>query len=253
MTEELKHARLETEALVLGYAMSRLDNQYLTTRKADTWQQAFREAAHALAKAPANFKHLRDEFDPVHPNSRQGWHNRPLRPSRERVINELSSVSDEALMEMVSRILQRDEEAVVEAIDALAVVTKVPANVAERLLTGRRAEDYFLQHTLPIINVPPEDVIDLRLSASGFDFGIRNRPEQAVEVKGLKQMSGGLLFTDREWQEARLRRGNYRLVVVGNLAAEPAAKVIPDPHASLNVTCTLQTSVTAVWRSSISL
>lgn len=233
--------------------MSRLDKQYLTMRKAETWQQAFREAAQALSKAPTYFKPLRDEFDPVHPNPRQGWHNRPLRPSRERVIDELCDVSDEALMEMVSRILQRDEEAVAEAIDALAVVTRVPANVAERLLTGKRAEDYFLQNTQKLIDVSPRDVIDMRLSAGGFDFGIRDRPEQAVEVKGLKHMSGGLLFTDREWQEAKLRRENYRLVVVGNLAAEPAARVISDPHVALHATCTLQVSVVAVWRSSISL
>ena len=156
-------------------------------------------------------------------------------------------------MEMVSRILQRDQEAVEEAVDALAVATKVPANVAERLLTGRRAEDYFLLNTLPLIGVASGDVIDMRLSAGGYDFGIQNRPEQAVEVKGLKQMSGGLLFTDREWQEAKLRRENYRLVIVGNLAADPSARVIIDPHSALHAICTLQTSVTAVWRSSVSL
>jgi len=253
MADELKHTRLETEALVLGYAMSRLDKQYLTARNITTWQQAYYEAASALAVPSNSFKNLRDEFDPIHPNARQGWHNRPMYPNRERIVNELAGVSDEALMEMVSRILQRDEEAVVEAIDALAVVTKVPANVAERLLTGRRAEDYFMEHCFPLVGISPENIVDLRLSAGGYDFGIRNQPGQALEVKGLKQMSGSILFTDREWQEANLRRDNYRLIVVGNLAAEPVAKVITNPHEVLIATCTLQTTVTAAWRSSVSL
>ena len=253
MTDEIKRTRLETEALVLGYAMSRLDTDYLKCRNAKTWQQAYQEAALALSKPPATFDNLRDEFDPIHPNPRQGWRNRPMRPDRERVVSELAEVSDDALIEMAARILQRDEEAVVEAIDALAVVTKVPANVAERLLTGRRAEDYFLENSLHLINADPTEIIDLRLSAGGFDFGIRSRPETAVEVKGLKLKSGGILFTDREWQEARRRRLNYLLVVVGNLAAEPIAQVIPDPHAILNATCTLQTSISAVWRSSVIL
>lgn len=253
MSEELKRTRLETEALVLGYAMSRLDIDYLSGRRVKTWQQAYREAALALSKPPATFDNLRDEFDPIHPNPRQGWRNRPMRSSRERVVTELADVSDEALMEMVSRILQRDEEAVVEAIDALAVVTKVPANVAERLLTGRRAEDYFLENALRLVGAEREEVIDLRLSAGGFDFGIRDRPEAAVEVKGLKLKSGGILFTDREWQEAARRRQDYLLVVVGNLAAEPIAQVIPDPHTMLSASCTLQTSVTAVWRSTVSV
>ena len=251
MSEELKRTRLETEALVLGYAMSRLDIHYLECRKVKTWQQAYQEAAIALFKPPTTFDNLRDEFDPIHPNPRRGWRNRPMRPNRERVVIELAEVSDEALVEMVSRILQRDEEAVVEAIDALAVVTKVPANVAERLLTGRRAEDYFLENCLRLVNADPAEIVDLRLSAGGFDFGIRNKPETAVEVKGLKLKSGGILFTDREWQEAKRRRQDYLLVVVGNLAAEPIAQVIPDPHTMLNATCTLQTSVTAVWRSTV--
>ena len=253
MSDETKRTRLETEALVLGYAMSRLDTGYLENRKVKTWQQAYREASLALSKPPATFDNLRDEFDPIHPNQRQGWRNRPMRPTRERVVSELSEVSDEALSEMVARILQRDEEAVVEAIDALALTTKIPANVAERLLTGRRAEDYFLENSLCLVNAPPAEIVDLRLSAGGFDFGIRNHPEIAVEVKGLKLKSGGILFTDREWREARQRRQNYLLIVVGNLAAEPVAQVIPDPHSALVANCTLQTSVTAVWRSSVSL
>ena len=253
MTDEIKRTRLETKSLLLGYAMSRLDAEYLAHRKLDKWSQAYKEASQALSEPTANFKNLRDEFDPVHPNPRQGWHKRKLRPNRERIMNEFAEVSDEALMEMVSRILHQDEEAVVEAIDALAVVNRVPANVAERLLTGRRAEEYFLQHCSSLIDVPPPSIIDLRLSASGFDFGIQGKPEKAIEVKGLKAMSGGILFTDREWQEAKRREDNYCLVVIGNLIAEPVARVVYNPHNSLQATCTIQTSVSAVWRSTISV
>ena len=251
--EQAPPTKLETAALVIGYAMSRLDSAYLTRRKVKTWQQAYQEAADALSEPTTSFNHLRDEFDPVHPNARRGWHNRPLRPSRERVMNELAGVSDEALMEMVSRILQRDEAAVAQAMDALAVVTRTPANVAERLLTGKRAEEHFLANTASLISTEPEEVVDLRESAGGFDFGIRSRPEMAVEVKGLKLKTGGILFTDREWQEAERRRRNYILVIIGNLAAEPIASIIADPYTVLNATCIWQTSVSATWRSSITL
>ena len=43
----------------------------------------------------------------------------------------------------------------------------------------------------------------------------------AVEVKGLKQKRGDILFTDREWTEAKTRREDYLLVVVGNLEDVP--------------------------------
>ncbi len=63
------------------------------------------------------------------------------------MLNELQDVSDDALLELVARILSHEEDAIAEAIDSLAVVTKVAHNVAERLLTGRRAEEFFLAHS----------------------------------------------------------------------------------------------------------
>ncbi len=252
-TGDRQRTRLETNALVVGYAMSRLNDEYLRRRGLSQWQEAFREAASALGESSASFKNLRDEFDPYHDNLRRGWHRRPLRPSRQRVLDELYEVSSGAVMALGERILARDEEAVAEAADALATVTRVPSNAAERLLTGRRAEDFFLQHCRHLVQVAPADVLDLRLAALGFDFGVKDCPEQAIEVKGLKQTRGDIQFTDREWSEAKRRQENYRLVVVANLAAEPAAKVFADPYRHLRATSSVQTSVSVVWRSTVSV
>ncbi len=253
--QEHSRTRLETESLVIGYAMSRLDSNYLAARKAEGWWEAFREAAQALQASAASFKNLRDEFDPVHPNSRLGWHRRSLRPSRLRVIEELQEVSDDALIQMITHILNRDTEAVDEALDVLAAASPTvgSANVAERLLTGRRAEEFFLEHSLSLVQIKTGDILDYRQEACGFDFGVRGNTEIAFEVKGLKPLQGGILFTDREWLEAKRRRHNYFLVVVGNLAAEPQARVFPDPYAVLPASCTLLTTVTASWRSTVSV
>ena len=252
--QEHSRTRLETESLVIGYAMSRLDGSYLAARKAEGWWEAFREAAQALQASAASFKNLRDGFDPVHPNSRLGWHRRSLRPSRLRVIEELQEVSDDALIEMVARILNRDADTIDEALDLLAASPHVgSANVAERLLTGRRAEEFFLEHSLSLVQIKTGDILDFRQEACGFDFGVRGNTEIAFEVKGLKPLQGGILFTDREWLEAKRRRHNFFLVVVGNLAAEPQARVFPDPYAVLPTSCTLLTTVTASWRSTVSV
>jgi hypothetical protein len=50
MSEERKRFRIETEAIVIGYAMSRLDREYLTARNHSSWEQAFAETAQALSK-----------------------------------------------------------------------------------------------------------------------------------------------------------------------------------------------------------
>jgi hypothetical protein len=233
--------------------MSRLDDRYLQTMKCPSWREAFARAGRALGVPSASLKNLRDEFDPFHPNQRRGWHQRPLRPNRQRVLEELKDLSQDALAELVRHILRRDTDVTDEAIDALAVRNRVAENVAERLLTGRRAEEYFLKNCAAIVGVEFADLLDLRNSAKGYDFGVRHAPERAVEVKGLKGMRGDILFTDREWAEALQRRAEYWVVVVGNLAAIPRWRVVADPKANLNAACVYQRSVSATWRSHVSL
>lgn len=249
----LKHTRLNTEALLLGYAMSRLDGGYLQTLGFTTWQAAFASAASALSIPPNSIKNLRDEFDPAFANTRIGRVDRPMRPNRQAMLDEMATVNDAGLVEIVRRILGRDEDAIVEALDALAPAPRVVANVAERLLTGRRAEEYFLAHCTALTGVDPADIVDRRQDAAGYDFGVQGHPKRAYEIKGMKTLTGGIQFTDREWIEAERRRLDYALVVVGNLRAEPDAKLFPDPFGSVAVSRTIQTSVSVVWRGTVSI
>ncbi len=136
--DDRKRTRLATEEIVVGYAMSRLHASYYASRGLESWNLAYAEAALALDRPEMTLKNLRDEFDPYHGNPRKGWRGRLLRLDRQRVLDDLRGVSDDALLELVNRILVRDEDSVVEAIDSLARVESVAANVAERLLTGRK-------------------------------------------------------------------------------------------------------------------
>lgn len=251
MTKELKRNRIETMALVIGYAMSRLDKRYLAMRDLSTWQSAFSEASKSLSLKKNNFKNLRDEFDPYHNNPRSGWHKRSLRKNRQRIIDELQEISDEALIELVAEILGNQAEAVTEAIDSLATATGIAQNVAERLLTGKRAENYFLDNSERLIGVTQNKIIDLRDMACGYDFGVIDKPEWAIEIKGMKTRKGEILFTDREWREAGLRNQNYWLIVVGNLIAAPSAKVIVNPRSSLTANCRYRQIISVTWQSSI--
>lgn len=253
MSETKKRTRLETEAIVIGYAMSRLDREYLAVRNCSTWQAAYEEAAKLLAKPPETFNNLRDEFDPVHPNDRKGWHNRTMRDSRQKVLNELKDLSDDALMELVKHILRRDEETIGEAIDSLAEVNHIAHNVAERLLTGRRAEEYFLANSQQLIQVPPTNIIDPRNSACGYDFSVQAQPRWAIEIKGLKTSRGVIQFTDREWTEAKLRGIDYWLVVVGNLATQPIPKVFRDPYHALTIQSRYRQTVAIEWTATVTL
>jgi len=250
---ESSRRRLETVAIIVGYAMSRLDDRYLQSQGVRTWKAAFDRAAKALQVRAASLKNLRDEFDPFHDNMRKGWRHRPLRPNRQRVMGDLSEVSDDALLESVNRILGGDETATEELLDSLIEVRPAVHNVAERLLTGRRAENFFLSNCESWTGIPRSQVLDRRDSALGFDFAVAGLPERAIEVKGLRGHAGAIQFTDREWSEAKIRRAEYWLVVVGNITATPIFRLWKDPQSVLSAQCRYQRSVAAVWNSRVTL
>ena len=244
---------LDTSALIVGYAMSRLDQAYLAARGCESWKAAFSQAGDLLGVAPTSIKNLRDEFDPVHGNARRGWRDRPMRPNRQRVMGELCDVSDAALLEMIDRVLALDPEAVQEVVAPLSRPSARIHNVAERLRTGRLAEEYFLEHSQSIVGIAPSLILDHRALARGYDFGVDRRSDVAIEVKGLKQSRGGIAFTDREWSEAKARGTGYWLVIVGRIEANPIARLIADPSAALVANCQYQTTIAAFWRATVSV
>lgn len=244
---------IEIQAIIVAYAMSRLDAGFLKRFSYKSWREAFKDTGASLGVRPASMKNLRDEFDPIHPNSRMGWHKRPLRRNRQRVLGEFCEASDEALSELVSRLLRGDKE--VEELVTVPMATNRARveNVAERLRTGRLAEEYFLANAGRICGFPPSELVDYRLEARGYDFGVTHQSRLAIEVKGLKLMRGDILFTDHEWQQAIRRQGDYWLVVVGSIGRHPRGMLIKHPSACMKVVSLVRQSTVLSWRANVAL
>jgi hypothetical protein len=154
---------------------------------------------------------------------------------------------------MIDRVLAHDSDAVQEIVSPLSKPAERIHNVAERLRTGRLAEEFFLTNSQAIVNIAPRLLVDHRALARGYDFAVHERDGIAIEVKGMKQRRGGIAFTDREWSEAKARRTDFWLVVVGNLETDPIAKFIPDPAAVLKAECKYQTTIAASWRANVAV
>ena len=251
----MHHSRklIEVEAIIVAYAMSRLDLEFLKRFSYRSWHEAFRDTGSRLGVPPASMKNLRDEFDPLHPNSRMGWHKRALRPTRQRVLGEICDASDEALTEVVSRLVRGDKEVQDLVVKPIAATRDRVENVAERLRTGRLAEEYFLHNAEGICGFSSSQLVDYRIEARGFDFGVRDKAELAIEVKGLRLMRGQILFTDFEWHQANRRRTDYWLVVVGSVVKEPRAVLIKDPSSSIRVVSSLRQSTVVSWKANVSV
>lgn len=92
-------------ALIVAYYISRFDKKALDTLGFKTMTEAFNLVGEFLNVNPNTVKNMRDEFDPIHPNSRKGWYQRELRPSRLEIVENYSYVSEDALTEIVTDIL----------------------------------------------------------------------------------------------------------------------------------------------------
>lgn len=206
----------------------------------------------ALLQVPsASIKNLRDEFDPIHPNTRKGWHKRPLRPNRQRVIGEFCDTSDAALLEIVERIFAFDSEVEREITRPLSR-SRRGEDVAERLRTGRKAEEFVLRESHRILGVGSEQLIDRREEAIGYDFGRLDQPRAAIEVKGLTGLRGTITFTDHEWATAGGRRLDYLVVVIGNVyVSSPSWLLVRDPTRSLGARAHFRRQTSVSWSAPI--
>jgi hypothetical protein len=176
-----------------------------------------------------------------------------MRRDRAEIVTNFSDLPDDELLEVVRGILSRNPTVEDQIVQPLAVAHQRIANVAQRLRTGRLAEEFFLQHSDNICGVESADLLDDRQLARGYDFAVRARPSLRIEVKGLTSRTGDILFTDLEWRVARDSRRDYWLVVVGCLPDEPTASLYPDPHRAIRATEVVEQVQRVSWRSRVSV
>lgn len=97
--------RNTVNSLIVSYYLSRRDKEGLEMLGYKSFSDAYEQIGKIIGENPNNLKNMRDEFDPLFPNKRKGWYQRPLRPSRQRVFDFFSKMSDSELDEFVKQLL----------------------------------------------------------------------------------------------------------------------------------------------------
>jgi hypothetical protein len=177
-------------------------------------------------------KNMRDEFDPLHDNPRSGWHQRELRPSRKKIIEQFQGLQEEELRDLVLEILENknvlDGNSSPNLIEALDEPNANSVFIV-RGITGRKAEEIFLEfhkaNALPLQG----EIIDKRDHGCGYDYEICGVTKAYVEVKGLDGDSGGISFTSKEWDIAQKEGEKYFLVLIKNVSSTPSIEIIQNP------------------------
>src|ERR1051326_5726952 len=203
------------KSILAGLYLSKYDSAGLKELGFENFVEAFNVIGYALGAKPMSIKNYRDEFDPLFPNRRKGWHRRPRREHCLKVFKEYKSLDFEAFTGLVKSFVGYDENAwsVVRVKEDKDDGESV---FAKRLITGLAAEQYFekVQPSLPEFGgCTVENTTRL---GCGYDFRLRSETRKsflAVEVKGLKESSGGLAMTPKEYEAATTLADRFFLFV----------------------------------------
>ena len=223
-------------ALIVALYLSKFDVVAYQALGYNNWTQALEIIGQQLGVKPNTVKQMREQFDPLYPNPRVGWYQRPMLRSRIETMQQFGELSLTSYTKLVQTILQgahlpdqlepileRMKTPLPSAADSVAEQKKIETEyVNSRGKTGRLAEKYFIE--LFYANALPfqGELIDRRDDGCGYDFLIEGPTLQAVEVKGLAPLKGNLLFTNREWETSQ-KLPNYSVFLAFNLADKKEA------------------------------
>lgn len=240
-------------AIIVAFYLSKYNKEGLKKLGFKNDRDAFEAIAKTLGIKKNYVKFRRDEFDPIHP-WRKGWQ----RPMDNRIIKSIEALQDleeRDLRDIVQSILQnekyRNSDEIKQITSLFSDDKKEKVAIGKFVLrapTGKVAEEFFLNHFYKNQYPVEGNIIDCRDLGVGYDFRIENMEKNCfVEVKGLSEFSGGILFTSKEWIVAEKEGNNYFLCVISNLSDSPNIIFIQDPFKKLTPKKNISTSIQVNW------
>ena len=239
------------EKLILtGIYLSKFGSIGLKKLGFRTYAEAYNVVGYALGSRPSSIKNYRDEFDPIFPNARKGWHKREIREYCKRVLDEYEQLDLVSFTGLIKSFVGQDENTW-GTFQTTGEGEERASGFAKRLITGLAAEKYFesVHPNLPEFQgLAMENTTQL---GCGYDFRLSKQGEKgflAVEVKGIRERVGSVLLTPREYEAATELRENYYLFVVKNFQKEPYHELFLNPiGGKLQFTRTERVLVQVSW------
>lgn len=103
---------------------------------------------------------------------------------------------------------------------------------AKRLITGLAAEHYFESVHPSLPEFQGFELENTTRLGCGYDFRLHASNGDgflAVEVKGLRELTGRLSLTPREYEAAKTMRDHFYLFVAKNFEKSPVHEIFQDP------------------------
>jgi hypothetical protein len=223
------------ERLILtGLFLSKYDAAGVRKLGFKSFLEAFNVIGYAMGEKPASIKNYRDEFDPLFPNKRRGWHKRPTRQYCLKVFDEYKTLDMETFAALVRSFAGYDENAWSE----LQTESKKPdgeSQFAKRLVTGLAAERYFESVRCSLPAFKDCSIENTTRLGCGYDFRLCPGAKGdflAVEVKGLEDRRGSISLTPKEYEVALTLASRFFLFIVKNFREAPFHEIYQNPLAT---------------------
>ena len=222
---------LRAKTTLLGLYLSKFDLQGLDKLGFKSFAEAFNLMGQSIGAKPTTIKLYRDEFDPLFPNPRKGWHKRPMREFCKKYYSEFGELNIEDFSDLVKKIITKNYD--LKLLKTISEEGDISGDsFLKRLVTGEAAENYFRNNFQLVSLFNGFDLEDTTMYGCGFDFKLSSPKSEhfyGVEVKGIKEKSGGILLTEKEYKIAEFMQDDYILFIVRNLKEKPFYTCIQNP------------------------
>lgn len=218
------------KSILAGLYFSKFDGEGLKAFGFSGFNEAFNVIGLTLGVRPGSIKNYRDEFDPLFPNNRKGWHLRPMREYCKKIYDGFSGLSLENFTSLLKQTLYKEHDLDLLIEEIAEPASDTDGSFAKRLLTGQATEQYFMNSFKSIPTFDGLNIRDTTKLGCGFDFQLySHNVSLAVEVKGLNDKRGSVTLTEKEHAVASRMRERYFLFVVKNFKEKPAHDIYQNP------------------------
>lgn len=226
----MKKLSLREKSILAGLYLSKFDVEGLHYLGFESFTEAFNVIGLSLGVQPASVKNYRDEFDPLFPNNRKGWHKRPIRDYCKAIYDSFGGLGLEKFVSLLKQIIYKEHDLDVLMEEVERKQGEQINSFAKRLITGQAAEQYFKSKYKEIQSFKDFEIEDTTKLGCGFDFRLFSPSIfYGIEVKGLNDSSGGVALTNKEYSVASILQDRYFLFVVKNFKENPFHEMYQNP------------------------
>jgi hypothetical protein len=233
---QMKKLTPREKSILAGLYLSKFDFEGLKYLGFDNFKEAFNVIGLAMGVQPASVKNYRDEFDPLFPNERKGWHKREIRKYCKDIYDTFHTLNLADFSNLIKDVIYKDHELDVLMEEIAKSEGDKESSFAKRLITGQAAEQYFRDNFLNVDLFKGYKLEDTTKVGCGFDFKLVAEEQDryfGVEVKGLNEQRGNIALTNKEHTVAGFLEDRYFIFVVRNFKEKPSHNLYRDPISSL--------------------